>query len=294
MPLLANHIAVVTGAGSGIGRAIAAGYAREGARIVLLDINADAAAEAAKEIREAGGKADSFALDVTKREDCVAMAKQIAEKIGPVSILVNNAGIARRNGMLGADEAVIKDWEDVIAVNLTGVFNVTHALLPALRAARGRIVNIGSIQSFVHVRTPSSPAYTASKHGVLGFTKALAAELGKEGVRVNAIGPGFIETPLNANVRATNPELVKTFIAHTPLGRAGNRGRHRRPRDLPRLRPVGLRHRIDRDGGWRIQDGVSSTRRVMGQSRSTILRRLSKVAAGVANSGDLRVRLILC
>jgi NAD(P)-dependent dehydrogenase (short-subunit alcohol dehydrogenase family) len=221
MPLLANHIAVVTGAGSGIGRAIAAGYARQGARIVLLDINVDAAAEAAKEIREAGGKADSFALDVTKREDCVAMAKQIAEKIGPVSILVNNAGIARRNGMLGADEAVIKDWEDVIAVNLTGVFNVTHALLPALRAARGRIVNIGSIQSFVHVRTPSSPAYTASKHGVLGFTKALAAELGREGVRVNAIGPGFIETPLNANARATNPELAKTFIAHTPLGRAG-------------------------------------------------------------------------
>jgi 3-oxoacyl-[acyl-carrier protein] reductase len=189
--------------------------------VVLLDINADAAAEAVKEIREAGGKADGFALDVTKREDCVAMAKRIAGKIGPVSILVNNAGIARRNGMLGADEAVIKDWEDVIAINLTGVFNVTHAFLPALRAAKGRIVNLGSIQSFVHVRTPSSPAYTASKHGVPGFTKALAAELGREGVRVNAIGPGFIETPLNEKVRATNPELVKTFIDHTPLGRAG-------------------------------------------------------------------------
>jgi 3-oxoacyl-[acyl-carrier protein] reductase len=101
------------------------------------------------------------------------------------------------------------------------VFNVTHAFLDPLRAARGRIVNIGSIQSFVHVRTPSSPAYTASKHGVLGFTRALAAELGKEGVRVNAIGPGFIETPLNANTRANNPELVKIFIDHTPLGRAG-------------------------------------------------------------------------
>jgi NAD(P)-dependent dehydrogenase (short-subunit alcohol dehydrogenase family) len=221
MALLENHIAVVTGAGSGIGRAIAAGYAREGARVVLLDVNAGAAADAAKEIRDAGGKADSFALDVTRREDCVALAKEIAGKIGQVSILVNNAGIARRNGMLGADEAVIKDWEDVIAINLTGVFNVTHAFLPQIRAAKGRIVNIGSIQSFVHVRTPSSPAYTASKHGVLGFTKALATELGKEGVRVNAIGPGFIETPLNAQTRATNPELVKTFMAHTPLGRAG-------------------------------------------------------------------------
>jgi len=213
--------AVVTGAASGIGRAIALGYAREGAQVALLDQNEKPAAEAAQEIRDAGGQAESFALDVTRREDCVAVAKRIAEQVGQVSILVNNAGIARRNGMLGASEAVVKDWEDIIAINLTGVFNVTHAFLAALRAGKGRIVNIGSIQSFVHLRTPSSPAYTASKHGVLGFTKALAAELGKEGVRVNAIGPGFIETPLNANARATNPELAKTFIAHTPLGRAG-------------------------------------------------------------------------
>jgi 3-oxoacyl-[acyl-carrier protein] reductase len=221
MPLLQNHIAVITGAGSGIGRAIAAGFAREGARVVLLDVNEKAATEAAKEIRDAGGKADSFALDVASREDCNAMAKQIADGVGPVSILVNNAGIVRRNGMTGATEAVIKDWEDIIAINLTGVFNVTHAFLEPLRANRGRIVNIGSIQSFVHVRTPSSPAYTASKHGVLGFTRALAAELGKDGVRVNAIGPGFIATPLNASARANNPELVKTFLDHTPLGRAG-------------------------------------------------------------------------
>jgi 3-oxoacyl-[acyl-carrier protein] reductase len=221
MPLLQDHIAVVTGAGSGIGRAIAAGYAREGARVVALDINQTAAAETAQAILNAGGKAESFALDVTKRDDCVAMAKQVADKVGPVSILVNNAGIARRNGMLGENEAVIKDWEDIIAINLSGVFNVTHAFLAPLRANKGRIVNIGSIQSFLHLKTPSSPAYTASKHGVLGFTKALAAELGKEGVRVNAIGPGFIETPLNEKVRASNPELAKTFIAHTPLGRAG-------------------------------------------------------------------------
>src|SRR3982751_4514844 len=115
MPLLANHTAVITGAGSGIGRAIALGYAREGARVV--------------------------ALDVTDRAACVAMAKQIADTVGPVSILVNNAGIARRNGMTGAADAVIKDWEDVIAINLTGVFNVTHAFLGSLRATKGRIVN---------------------------------------------------------------------------------------------------------------------------------------------------------
>ena len=221
MPLLQNHIAVVTGAASGIGRAIASGYAREGAQVVLLDVNAKAANEAAQDIRDAGGKAESLALDVTQRDDCIAVAQQIAEKVGPVSILVNNAGIARRNGMLGSAEDVIKDWEDIIAINLSGVFNVTYAFLQSLRAAKGRIVNIGSIQSFVHLRTPSSPAYTASKHGVLGFTKALAAELGKDGVRVNAIGPGFIETPLNEKVRASNPELAKVFIDHTPLGRAG-------------------------------------------------------------------------
>ena len=219
--LLRNHIAVITGAGSGIGRAIALGYAREGARVVLLDMNEKGAAEAAQEIRDSGGKAESFALDVTRREDCVAMAKQIADKIGPVSILVNNAGIARRNGMLGAADKVIDDWESIIAINLTGVFNVTHAFLSALRANKGRIVNIGSIQSFVHLRQPSSPAYTASKHGVLGLTRALAVELGKDGVRVNAIGPGFIATPLNAATRTNSPELVKMFMDHTPLGRPG-------------------------------------------------------------------------
>jgi 3-oxoacyl-[acyl-carrier protein] reductase len=221
MSLLQNQLAVVTGAGSGIGRAIALGYAREGARVVLLDVNDKAAAEAAQEIRGAGGKAESFALDVTRREDCIAVARQVADKVGQVSILVNNAGIARRNAFTADPDAVLKDWQDVIAINLNGTFNVTHAFLEPLLATRGRIVNIGSIQSFVHLRTPSSPAYTASKHGVLGFTKALAAELGKHGVRVNAIGPGFIETPLNEKVRAGNPELVKIFLDHTPLGRAG-------------------------------------------------------------------------
>jgi NAD(P)-dependent dehydrogenase (short-subunit alcohol dehydrogenase family) len=219
--LLQNHIAVVTGAGSGIGRAIALGYAREGAQVALLDSNEKSAEAAAQEIRDSGGQAESLKLDVTRRADCVAVAKRVAEQVGPVSVLVNNAGIARRNGMLGAPEKVIDDWESIIAINLTGVFNVTHAFLEPLRATKGRIVNIGSIQSFVHLRQPSSPAYTASKHGVLGLTRALAAELGKDGVRVNAIGPGFIATPLNAVTRADRPELVQMFMDHTPLGRPG-------------------------------------------------------------------------
>jgi 3-oxoacyl-[acyl-carrier protein] reductase len=221
MPLLQGHIAAVTGAASGIGRAIASGFAREGARVVLLDIDETAAAKAAQEIGDAGGRAQSFALDVTKREHCFAVAKQIAEKVGQVSILVNNAGINRRNAFTADADAVLKDWQDIMAINLNGVFNMTQAFLESLRASKGRIVNIGSVQSFVHMRTPNSPAYTTSKHGVLGFTRALAAELGKHGVRVNAIGPGLIETPLNAQVRANNPELVKIFMDHTPLGRPG-------------------------------------------------------------------------
>jgi 3-oxoacyl-[acyl-carrier protein] reductase len=219
--LLEGHIAVVTGSGSGIGRAIAQGYAREGARVAVVDINGEAAAQTAKAITGAGGKATSFVLDVTQREACRTVAGEIEQSIGRVSILVNNAGINRRNAFTADPDAVIKDWQDILAVNLNGMFNVTHAFLAQLRATRGRIVNIGSLQSFVHVRTPNSPAYTTSKHGVLGFTRALAAELGKDGVRVNAIGPGFIETPLNEKVRASNPELVKIFLDHTPLGRAG-------------------------------------------------------------------------
>ena len=219
--LLDGRVAVVTGGGSGIGQAIAQGYAKEGAHVVILDINGDAAAATAKAITSAGGQGASFQLDITQRESCRALATEIGKSIGQASVLVNNAGINRRNAFTADPEAVIADWQDVININLNGTFNVTHAFLDQLRATKGRIVNIASIQSFVHVRTPNSPAYTTSKHGVLGFTRALAAELGKDGVRVNAIGPGLIETPLNEKVRATNPELVKIFLDHTPLGRAG-------------------------------------------------------------------------
>jgi NAD(P)-dependent dehydrogenase (short-subunit alcohol dehydrogenase family) len=224
--LLAGQIAVITGAGSGIGRAIALGYAKQGAKLVVLDANAETGEQTATAVKAGGGEAWSFQLDVSQGDACGALAASIADRIGRVSILVNNAGINRRNAFTAEAAAVIKDWQDIMAINLNGVFNVTHAFVQQLRLSKGRIINIGSIQSFVHVRTPNSPAYTASKHGVLGFTRALAAELGKDGVRVNAIGPGLIETPLNAEVRANNPELVRIFLEHTPLGRPG------RPEDI--------------------------------------------------------------
>jgi NAD(P)-dependent dehydrogenase (short-subunit alcohol dehydrogenase family) len=219
MPLLQNHIAVVTGAGSGIGRGIALGYAREGAHVVVLDINGETAGKTAADIRADGGKAQHFTLDVTDRAACRTTAAKVAGEVGQVSILVNNAGINRRNAFTADPDAVIKDWQDIMAINLNGVFNVTHAFLDALRATKGRIV-ISLRSSRSCMRTPIRRR-TSAKHGVLGFTRALAAELGKHGVRVNAIGPGLIETPLNAQVRANNPELVKIFLDHTPLGRAG-------------------------------------------------------------------------
>ena len=188
--LLDGHVAAVTGGGSGIGQAIAEAYAREGARVIVLDANPEGAQETVDLVARAGGAASALTLDVTDRAACRAVAAQVA-RTAPISILVNNAGIARRNPFT-ADPAT-----------------------------RGRIVNIGSIQSFVHASWPNSFAYTTSKHGVLGFTRALAAELGKDGVRVNAIGPGLIETRLNAEARARNPDMVATVMRHTPLGRAG-------------------------------------------------------------------------
>lgn len=218
--LLEGHVAAVTGGGSGIGQGICQAYAREGARVVILDVNLDAAKETVDLIEAAGGTASAMSLDVTDRQACKAVAREAAKK-GDISILVNNAGINRRNPITGDAVAVSKDWDDILSINLDGMFNVTHAFLDQLRATRGRIVNIGSIQSFVHVSWPNSAAYTTSKHGVLGFTRALAAELGKEGVRVNAIGPGLIETKINAEARAKNPEMVAMVMRHTPLNRPG-------------------------------------------------------------------------
>ena len=203
--LLQDHIAAVTGAGSGIGRAIALGYAREGARVVVLDLNGEGArprpcSRSSRPARRRPTRSTS-----RDRAACRVMATKVAgRKLGNIfdpGEQCRHKPPQRLSRAIG--DAVVKDWEDIIAINLNGVFNVTHAFVEQLRATKGRIVNIGSIQSFMHVRTPATrPPTPASKHGVLGFTRALAAELGKDGVRVNAIGPGLIETPLNAAVRA--------------------------------------------------------------------------------------------
>jgi NAD(P)-dependent dehydrogenase (short-subunit alcohol dehydrogenase family) len=218
--LLEGHVAAVTGGGSGIGQGICQAYAKEGARLIVLDISLDRANETVELITNAGGQAAAMLLDVTDRAACKRVATAIA-KDRNISILVNNAGINRRNPITGDALAVAQDWDDILSINLDGMFNVTHAFLDQLRASKGRIINIGSIQSFVHVSWPNSAAYTTSKHGVLGFTRALAAELGHEGVRVNAIGPGLIETKINAEARDKNPDMVADVMRHTPLNRPG-------------------------------------------------------------------------
>src|SRR5277367_2815814 len=209
--LLDGRIALITGAGSGIGEGIARGMAQAGARIVAVDIDGAAAERTAKEL---GGKA--YACDVSDRKAVDALAAAVAREVGAISVLVNNAGIIRRGTVF--DAKARDDWDATMAVNLDGPYLVTTAFLEPLKATQGAVVNIGSVQSFVAL--PNSAAYTASKGGVRALTKALAIELSPLGIRVNAIGPGLIATPLNAKARE-NPDYMKNFQGRIPLGRLG-------------------------------------------------------------------------
>ena len=207
--LLAGRLALVTGAGSGIGEGIARGFAAAGARVIVADVNEAGARRVAGEI---GAAATAEPLDVTDR----VAVDALAARVGPVSILVNNAGIIRRGKMEAANARA--EWDATLAVNLDGPFIVTTAFRAQLIATKGAVINIGSVQSFVAL--PNSAAYSASKGGVRMLTKALAIELSPLGVRVNAIGPGMIATPLNAQARE-NPDYMKSFAGRIALGRFG-------------------------------------------------------------------------
>ncbi|HKM69309.1 MAG TPA: glucose 1-dehydrogenase [Stellaceae bacterium] len=211
--LLANRVALITGAGSGIGEAIAHAMADAAARVATVDIDAAAAARTATAI---GREAVSFACDVTDRVGCDGLAAAVRSRIGAISILVNNAGIIRRGAVMEPNTRA--DWDATLAVNLDGPYNMVTAFLDQLRETKGSIINIGSIQSFVAL--PNSAAYTTSKGGVRLLTKALAIELSPLGIRVNAIGPGFTATPLNARARE-DPAYMANFESRIPLGRVG-------------------------------------------------------------------------
>jgi len=211
--LLDGRVALITGAGSGIGAAIAHAMADAEARIVAVDIDGTAAERTAAAIgREAAG----FVCDVTDRARCDRLATEVRDRTGAISILVNNAGIIRRGTVTESNTRA--DWDATLAVNLDGPFNMVTAFLDQLRETKGSIINIGSIQSFVAL--PNSAAYTTSKGGVRLLTKALAIELSPLGIRVNAIGPGFTATPLNARARE-DPAYMANFTNRIPLGRIG-------------------------------------------------------------------------
>ena len=211
-----DQVAVVTGAAQGNGHAIALGLAREGAMVACCDVQEGKLETLAREIVAAGGKALALPLDVTDEARCHEVAAEVEQALGPAAILVNNAGIVRRTPPDA--ETFAEDWDQVMAVNATGVMQVTRAFLPQLRATRGRVINLGSIMSAT--AGPGIAAYAASKGAVLQLTKALAHDLAPEGIRVNALAPGVIETPMT-EVTRQNPDAIGRFMAHTPMGRPG-------------------------------------------------------------------------
>jgi NAD(P)-dependent dehydrogenase (short-subunit alcohol dehydrogenase family) len=210
-----NKVAIVTGAGSGIGEAIARQLAEQGAMVVAADLNEKAASQVAAAIERDGRTAVGIRQDVG---DPVSVKKSVEfalEKFGRLDVAVNNAGITGDLAPL-ADYS-LEGWDKVIAVNLSGVFYGMKYQIPAmLRSGGGSIVNIASILGSVAAR--DSAGYNAAKHGVVGLTKTAALEYSKDGVRVNAIGPGYIDTPL---LQALEKEVYDGLVGLHPIGRLG-------------------------------------------------------------------------
>jgi 3-oxoacyl-[acyl-carrier protein] reductase len=211
---LQGRIALITGGAQGIGRAIADELAEAGATILLADVNEAKLAETVAEMESRGRSAAGFAINVANQESIKAGAKAIQEKFGKVEILVNNAGITRDNLALRMKP---EDWNLVLNINLTGAFLLTQALLPKmLRNGWGRIVNIASVVG--RTGQAGQVNYAASKAGLIGFTRSLAREVASRGITVNAVAPGYIETPMTA---VLSEEVTKAMMATIPLGRGG-------------------------------------------------------------------------
>ncbi len=209
-----SRVALVTGASQGIGRACALELARDGALVALAARNLDKLAVVADEIRSSGGTAEIFSLDVADEASIKLCVKSAASRLGPIHILVNNAGITRDGLSMRMKRA---DWDDVLRTNLTGSFLLAQAVMPPMLKARsGRIINISSVVG--ETGQAGQANYAASKAGLLGLTKSLARELASRGITVNAVSPGYIETAMTA-VLTDDQKLAMT--SHVPLARAG-------------------------------------------------------------------------
>ena len=212
---LKGKVAIVTGSGQGIGKGIALELAREGAKIIISDINQETINKTVDEMKSSGAEVLGVKADVSKAEEINQMVKTVIEKFGRVDVLVNNAGIYPFKLLT---EMSGEDWDKVLNVNLKGVFNCTKGVLPEMiKQKGGSIVNIASIAGAV-VGYINLAHYSASKGGVLGFTRSAALELSQYGIRVNAIAPGAIETP---GTKIMGEDALKQFSQMIPLKRLG-------------------------------------------------------------------------
>ncbi|MCJ2188496.1 SDR family NAD(P)-dependent oxidoreductase [Novosphingobium beihaiensis] len=215
---LKGRVAVVTGAGSGMGRAIAVRLAEDGAAVAVWDVNGEGAEETVKTITETGGKGLAITADCSDRAAIEAAAAQTRSTLGPITILVNNAGIAPFVPFLDMDDALL---DKVLHINLRGPFLVTREIVPdMLKAEWGRIINITS--SSTQTGSPMQSAYVSSKGGLLGLTKALAMELGGTGITANMIPPGSIDTPMLRGAAVMQaPNAIKAYGDALPVKRIG-------------------------------------------------------------------------
>ena len=215
MSLLADKVAVVTGAGRGIGRAVALAYARMGADVACVSRTEENSANVAAEVEALGRRAWPLAVDVSDTAAVDAAAKEILELAGRVDILVNNAGVTRDNLLMRMSE---EEWDTVLNTNLKGAFNFTRALTrPFIKQRSGRIINIASVIGLIGNAGQSN--YAASKAALIGFTKSIAKELAPRGITVNAIAPGFIETDMTA---VLDDKVREEVLGRVPLGRFGS------------------------------------------------------------------------